>query len=44
MFLRLFAINLNVPFYTPEEFFLTHKPVKFEMPEFDPVSVFEGFL
>ena len=36
---RLFAINLNVPFFTPEEYFLLHKPAKFELPEFDPKSL-----
>ena len=36
---RLFAINLNVPFFTPEEYLLLHKPAKFELPEFDPKSL-----
>ncbi|KAJ8948512.1 hypothetical protein NQ318_000052 [Aromia moschata] len=33
---RLFALNVGVKFYTPEEYFLKAKRVPFSMPEFDP--------
>ncbi|CAH0551692.1 unnamed protein product [Brassicogethes aeneus] len=33
---RLFAINLGLTFYTPEEYFLQSRPVQYVMPEFDP--------
>lgn len=33
---RLFAINIGVKFYTPEEFFLSEKTAPFNMPDFDP--------
>lgn len=34
---RLFALNIGVQFFTPEEFFLNEKPTKkFIMPVFDP--------
>lgn len=33
---RLFAINIGVKFYTPEEYFLSEKPAPFNMPDFDP--------
>ena len=33
---RLFAMNIGVPFLTPEEFFLGQKPQPFTMPTFDP--------
>ena len=34
---RLFAMNLDLKFYTPEEFFLGHKPTKlFDLPGYDP--------
>ncbi|GAB1597666.1 uncharacterized protein F21D5.5-like [Argonauta hians] len=33
---RLFAININVKFYTPEEYFLSSEVAPFNMPDFDP--------
>ena len=34
---RLFAMNLDLKFYTPEEYFLGHKPTKlFDLPGYDP--------
>ncbi|XP_039262628.2 bifunctional polynucleotide phosphatase/kinase-like [Styela clava] len=39
---RLFAMNLEIDFKTPEEYFLSQKPVKFNMPEFDPKSVIDN--
>ncbi|XP_014773495.1 uncharacterized protein F21D5.5 isoform X1 [Octopus bimaculoides] len=33
---RLFAININVKFYTPEEYFLSAEVAPFNMPDFDP--------
>lgn len=36
---RLFALNAHLKFYTPEEFFLGHKPSSFQMPSFDPRNV-----
>lgn len=36
---RLFALNLAVPFKTPEELFLGRKTEPFKMPEFDPRSL-----
>lgn len=33
---RLFALNVGIPFYTPEEHFLKRSPVDWNKPEFDP--------
>lgn len=33
---RLFALNVGVPFFTPEEHFLNQKAVKYQLPVFDP--------
>lgn len=33
---RLFASNLGLKFFTPEEHFRGEKPVAFKLPEFDP--------
>lgn len=41
---RLFAMNLNLKFYTPEEYFLGWKTAPFQMPEFDPRSLLQSRL
>ena len=33
---RLFAINLGLKFYTPEEYFLGQRPVAYKEPSFNP--------
>ncbi|XP_057664502.1 uncharacterized protein F21D5.5 [Diorhabda carinulata] len=36
---RLFALNIGLKFYTPEEYFMKTKPAPFRMPDFDPRSI-----
>ncbi|CAD7087902.1 unnamed protein product [Hermetia illucens] len=33
---RLYAINIGIPFFTPEEYFLKRKPTPWCLPEFNP--------
>ncbi|CAJ0959979.1 unnamed protein product [Ranitomeya imitator] len=36
---RLFAVNIGINFYTPEEFFLGWKKAAFQLPTFDPKAL-----
>ncbi|RZB94430.1 PNK3P, AAA 33, and/or Zeta toxin domain containing protein [Asbolus verrucosus] len=36
---RLFALNIGLKFYTPEEYFLKSSSVAYTMPEFDPRNI-----
>lgn len=39
---RLFARNLGLNFYTPEEYFLGHRSAPFNLPDFDPAVMPEA--
>ncbi|XP_070194979.1 bifunctional polynucleotide phosphatase/kinase-like isoform X2 [Littorina saxatilis] len=39
---RMFAANIGISFYTPEEFFLGEKPAKFEWRSIDPKNYVTG--
>lgn len=39
---RLFALNLEIGFKTPDEFFMGHKPIDFTMPMFNPKEFLES--
>lgn len=39
---RLFAMNIGLKFFTPEEYFLNVSPEKFQLPKFNPSSVLEN--
>lgn len=36
---RLFALNVGLKFYTPEEYFLGQRPVPYRDPEFNPSAL-----
>lgn len=36
---RLLALNLNLKFYTPEEYFLDFEPIPYELPIFNPKNL-----
>ncbi|XP_061197513.1 bifunctional polynucleotide phosphatase/kinase-like [Saccostrea echinata] len=39
---RLFALNVGLRFYTPEEFFMFQKTAPYSLPEFDPRAIDTG--
>ena len=39
---RCFAINLGVSFFTPEEYFLSYKTAKYDLPAFDPRTLLKN--